>query len=71
MYKIFAAFSDTCWRRLKSLEFNHLADAITASDRIAKEDNYFHVDYVVSTHRDGDELYRACLDTRPCNYDKN
>jgi hypothetical protein len=59
MYKIFTAFSNTCWRKTNSKEFNYLPDAITEADRIAKEDNYLHVDYVVATHRDGNELYRA------------
>ncbi len=59
-YKIFAAFSDTCWRQhLKSGEFDDLDLAIEACKEAEKNSMFDDVDYVVAIHRDGEELYRV------------
>ncbi|MGZ8924374.1 MAG: hypothetical protein ACXW2E_00690 [Nitrososphaeraceae archaeon] len=55
----FAAFSDTCWRRYKTPELTTLEDAIQAADTAAKSAMWLGIDFVVSTHREGNELYRA------------
>ena len=59
-YKIFGAFSDTCWRQhLKAGEFDDLDLAIEACKASSKDSLFDDVDYVVSTHRDGEEWYRV------------
>jgi len=60
-YKIFGAFSDTCWRQhLKAGEFDDLDLAIEACKESEKNSIFDgDVDYVVATHQDGQELYRA------------
>jgi len=53
VFKIYAAFSETCWRQKTSCgEFDDLEDAVTAANLAAKEDNWLHVDFVVALNRE-------------------
>lgn len=61
-YSVFVVFANNCWRRVLPLkEYGTLQEAIEAANAEAK--NYKYKDqhemiYAVSTHRDGEELYR-------------
>ena len=60
-YSVFVVFANNCWRRVLPLkEYDTLQEAIEAADKEAK--NYKYKDemiYAVSTHRDGEELYKV------------
>jgi len=62
-YSVFVVFANNCWRRVLPLkEYDTLQEAIEAADTEAK--NYKYKDqhqmiYAVSTHRDGEELYKV------------
>lgn len=62
-YSVFVVFANNCWRRVLPLkEYDTLQEAIEAADKEAE--NYKYRDqhemiYAVSTHRDGEELYRV------------
>ena len=61
-YSVFVVFADNCWRRVLPLkEYDTLQEAIEAADIEARNYKYKDQDemiYAVSTHRDGEELYR-------------
>lgn len=65
-YSVYRAFSDSCWRQCKPLiEYDNLEDACSAADE--KAVNYKFSDeavFVVSTGRNGQQLYKAMHESR-------
>lgn len=58
-YKIFAAFSDTCWRQYTQTEYDFLSEACDAADKATEDMDWVGVDFTVAYDRDSAELYRA------------